>query len=131
MERSFPDREGSVRRRTPGLIDVERAVFDHVVEQVTYTCLKLMLFRQGAYLIHSRHGRVRALPRTLVFECGGTLCGSIPVTSVTVSSAYAGLDYPAGSADVEPAGDRAGSPRGGAGRGESFPPQHVGYLVGA
>lgn len=93
MERIFPDSGGTVRARAPGPIDVETAVFDHVVEPVAYTCLKFMLFRQGASLIHSRHGRVHARPGTLVIVCGGTQCGGIPETSVTVSTAYVSLDY--------------------------------------
>ena len=93
MERIFPDGGGTVRERAPGPIDVETAVFDHVVEPVAYTCLKFMLFRQGTSLVHSRHGRVHARPGTLVIVCGGTLCGGIPETSVTVSTAYVSLDY--------------------------------------
>ena len=93
MEHTFPGDDGSVRERAPGPIHVVTAVFDEVVEPVAYTCLKLMLFREGASLIHSAHGRVQARPGTLLVVCAGTLCGGIPVRSVRVTTAYVNLDY--------------------------------------
>lgn len=93
MEHTFPGDDGSVRERAPGPIHVVTAVFDEVVEPVAYTCLKLMLFREGASLIYSAHGRVQARPGTLLVVCAGTLCGGIPVRSVRVTTAYVNLDY--------------------------------------
>lgn len=93
MERIFPDGVEAVRERAPGPIHVETAVFDEVVDPVAYTCLKFMLFREGASLAHSAHGKVNARPGWLVIVCAGTLCGGIPEPSVRVTTAYVSLDY--------------------------------------
>jgi AraC-like DNA-binding protein len=93
MERIFPDGEEAVRERAPGPIHVETAVFDQVVDPVAYTCLKFMLVREGACLVHSAYGREPARPGSLVIVCAGMLCGGIPEPSVRVTTAYVSLDY--------------------------------------
>lgn len=94
MERFFTGGSGTAQGRAAGPIVVETAAFAQVVDPVAYNCMKFILVREGASVIHSKYGLERARAGSLVVVvCAATLCGAIPKPRVLVTTAYVNLDY--------------------------------------
>ena len=93
MERFFTGGSGAASGRAAGPIVVETAAFAQVVEPVAYNCMKFILVREGASVIHSKYGLEHTRECSLVVVCAATLCGAIPAPRVRVTTAYVNLDY--------------------------------------
>jgi AraC-like DNA-binding protein len=60
---------------------------------VSYDCVKLIFVRSGAATLYGEFGRRRIATGDVALLATNTLCGSVPVDSITVTTLYLDHDY--------------------------------------